>query len=619
VSVSSTLPQRKSDPIRLLMRLAVAATTAGAALLAGVVVFLLAIRLAYAGRAYPGVSAAGISLAGMDRSQIETALAQRLTYPDTGLVVFQDGSRLWPAHPIELGVLVDTPRMAERALFVGRTGSLAQRFGAQVVAWAQGEVIPPIVLFDQRLASSYLQGLAAQIDQPTVEAALRLRGLTVDMIPGQIGRRVDVPATLERLIPVVTLFHDAAVPLTIVETPPEVLDASQQAAVASAILSQPLRLTAEGAEPWTLEPEQLASMMRFSRVGAGPEARLEVALDPEPLAAFLTPLAAEVDRPAENARFIFNDDTRQLDLLRDAVVGRALDVTASIQAINDGLNAGLHEIPLVFQSIQPRVGSDATAEELGITENVVAVSTYFVGSSPARIQNITTASQQFHGLLVAPGETLSMADVLGDISLDTGYAEALIIYGDRTINGVGGGVCQVSTTLFRAAFFGGYQIDERNPHAYRVLYYEQRCSLSPSCAGFDATVFAPLVDFRFTNDSPYWLLLETYIYGNQLLWKIYSTSDGRTVQYSSTGLTNVVEHPESLYRENPDLEPGEIKQVDYAADGADVVVTRTVTRDGTVIHQDRFSTHYLPWRAIYEFGPGTELPPGANVANGDEE
>jgi hypothetical protein len=67
------------------------------------------------------------------------------------------------------------------------------------------------------------------------------------------------------------------------------------------------------------------------------------------------------------------------------------------------------------------------------------------------------------------------------------------------------------------------------------------------------------------------------------------------------------------------LEPGEIKQVDYAADGADVVVTRTVTRDGTVIHQDRFSTHYLPWRAIYEFGPGTELPPGANVANGDEE
>jgi len=619
VSVSSTLPRRKTDPIRQLLRLAVAGTAAAMVLSAGALLFLLAVRLAYAGRAYPGVSAAGVSLAGMSRAQIETVLTQRLTYPDSGLVVFRDGGRIWPTHPIELGVIIDIPGMAERALGVGRSGSLAQRLGTQVEAWAQAEAIPPIVLFDQRVAVSDLQGLAAQVDRPTVEAALVLRGLTVEMIPGQIGRRLDIAATLDDLVPVVTRFHDAALPLTILELPPEVLDASEQAAVASDILSQPLRLTAEGADPLTLEPEQLASMMRFSRPGEAPQARIEVALDVDLLAAFLAPLAPDLERPAENARFIFNDDTRQLDLLREAVIGRTLDLPASIQAINDGLNAGLHEIALVFQSIQPEVGSEATAEDLGITENVVAVSTYFAGSSPSRIQNITIASQRFHGLLVGPGETLSMVEVLGDISLDTGYAEALIIYGDRTINGVGGGVCQVSTTLFRSAFFGGYQIDERYPHAYRVLYYEQRCDLSPSCAGFDATVFAPLVDFRFTNDSPYWLLLETYIYGNQLLWKIYSTSDGRTVQYSSTGLVDVIEHPEALYRENPDLDPGEIKQVDYSADGADVVVTRTVTRNGAVLHQDRFSTHYLPWRAIYEFGPGTELPPGANVADGDDE
>jgi vancomycin resistance protein YoaR len=601
------------------MRLVVAGSAAAIVLFAGALMFLLSVRLAYAGRAYPGVAAAGVNVAGMNRGQIETALTQRLTYPDSGLIVFQDGSRLWEAHPIELGVLVDIPRMAERALAVGRTGSLAQELTAQVRAWAQGETIPPIVLFDQRVAAVYLSDLATEIDRPTVEAALVLRGLTVDMIPGQIGRRVDVNATLEDLVPVVTRFHDAAVPLTILELPPEVFDASAQADVARAMLSQPLSLLAEGADPLSLQPEEMASMMRFGRAGQGPQARIEVTLDADALGAFLSPLAPDLERPAENARFIFNDDTRLLDLLREPVIGRTLDVPASIQAINDGLNAGTHQIPLVFQSIQPEVGSEATGEELGITENVVAISTYFAGSSPSRIQNITTASQRFHGLLVAPGETLSMAEVLGDISLDTGYAEALIIFGDRTINGVGGGVCQVSTTLFRAAFFGGYQIDERYPHAYRVLYYEQRCALSPSCAGFDATVFAPLVDFRFTNDSPYWLLLETYIYGNQLLWKIYSTSDGREVQYSSTGLTDVVEHPEALYRENPDLDQGEIRQVDYAADGADVVVTRTVTRNGSVIHQDRFSTHYLPWRAIYEFGPGTELPPDANVADGDEE
>jgi len=109
------------------------------------------------------------------------------------------------------------------------------------------------------------------------------------------------------------------------------------------------------------------------------------------------------------------------------------------------------------------------------------------------------------------------------------------------------------------------------------------------------------------------VLLETYVYGNQLLWKIYSTSDGRAVDWSTSGPMNVVEAPEPLYRENSDLPSGEIEQVDYEADGMDVTVTRTVTRDGGVIHQDTFRTHYLPWRAIYEFGPGTSLPPDART------
>jgi len=617
VTALGTLPRKRLGSARLLRRLIGAGAAAAVALGAGALLLIGIARLAYAGRAYPGLRAAGADLSGMSRAQIETTLTQLLTYPDSGLVVFQDGDRLWPAHPIELGVFVDIPAMAERALAVGRRGGPAGWLAGQLRAWSQGETIPPIVLFDERVAVAYLQRLASEIDRPTIEASLSLRGLTVEMNPGQIGRRLDISATIEALGPAVTHFHDAAVPLVIVETPPEVLDASQQAAVAQAIVSQPLRLTAEGADPLTLEPEQLAALLRFDRTTDAAGTRLEVALDPDLLAAVLAPLAPDLEHRAENARFIFNDETRQLDLLREAVIGRTLDLPASIHAIDDGLNAGLHEIPLTFQAIEPEVGSGATAAELGISENVAAVSTYFAGSSPSRVQNITTASQQFHGLLVAPGETLSMVDVLGDISLDTGYAEALIIYGDRTINGVGGGVCQVSTTLFRAAFFGGYQIDERYPHAYRVAYYEQgRGSPGP---GLDATVFAPLVDFRFTNDSPYWLLMETYIYGNQLLWKFYSTSGGRTVDWGSSGATDVVEHPESLYRENPDLDQGEIKQVDYAADGANVVVTRTVTRNGVVIHQDTFNTHYLPWRAIYEFGPGTELPPGANVADGDDD
>jgi vancomycin resistance protein YoaR len=186
----------------------------------------------------------------------------------------------------------------------------------------------------------------------------------------------------------------------------------------------------------------------------------------------------------------------------------------------------------------------------------------------------------------------------------------LIIYGGRTIKGVGGGVCQVSTTLFRAVFNSGFPIVERYSHAYRVSYYEKTASgaIDPRLAGLDATVYFPLVDFKFTNDSPYWILMETYIGDGSLTWKLYSTSDGRSVRWDTTGPTNIVPAPSPLHEENAELKKNQIKQVDYAANGADVTVTRTVSKDGTVLFQDQITTHYQPWQAICQYGPDTRDP-----------
>jgi vancomycin resistance protein YoaR len=232
------------------------------------------------------------------------------------------------------------------------------------------------------------------------------------------------------------------------------------------------------------------------------------------------------------------------------------------------------------------------------------------------VQNIQAAAASFHGLLIAPGETFSMASQLTDISLENGYAEAAIIVGGRTVKGVGGGVCQVSTTLFRAAFFGGFPVVERHAHAYRVYYYEKVAGnrIDTSLAGLDATVYVPLVDFKFTNDTPYWLLMETYVTpsNSSITWKFYSTSDGRTVDWTTTGPINRTPPPDPQYIENPDLAEGEINQVDWEAEGADVNVTRTVYRDGAVYFQDYFNTHYQPWRAVYEYGPGTDIPDEEN-------
>lgn len=612
MNISHVLSRPPAKAATIAVRLLATGLAAALAFLGTLVLFLVLTRLAYSGRSFPGVRVGSVDVGGHSEAEIASLLGQTLRYPETGRIVLRDGAQLWTATPAELGAVADVPSMTSEALAVGRQGPFVRRLNDQLTAWFRGRTLSPILVIDERVAARYFARLAAQIDRPQIEASLSIDGLDVHVQPGQVGRQLDVPATQAAISLVLSSLHDASLDLFVRESPPQVLDVTAQADLARAMLSQPLTLTADGAGPWTFDSAALAAMMRFNRVTDDAGTRYVVGLDPVALTQFLTSLAPALERSPENARFIFNDDTFQLDLLRPAVIGRRLDLPASIEAINNGLTSGQHTLPLVFVTEAPAVGDAATGAELGITQNVVAVSTYFAGSSAERLQNIKTAAASFHGLLVAPGETFSMADHLGDISLDNGYAEALIILGSRTIKGVGGGVCQVSTTLFRAVFFGGYPILERHPHAYRVGYYEQGPN-SPG-PGLDATVFLPLVDFKFTNDTPYWLLMETYVYGNQLLWKFYSTSDGRTVEWSKD-TSNEVKAPKTLYRENPDLPEGKIVQVDYSAKGLDVVVYRTVWRDGQALHQDVIKTHYLPWRAIYEYGPGTQLPEDANTGS----
>ena len=409
-------------------------------------------------------------------------------------------------------------------------------------------------------------------------------------------------------------------PLAFIEKPPLVLDASAQAQAAQALLSAPFTLTlthpiSGDPGPWLIDPAALGAMLRVARVQDTPNsARFEVTLDAESLRNFLAPLAEPLTREAQDARFIFDDDTKQLEVIRPSQDARRLDVEATLAQINAAVAAGQHEAALAFSITPPAAPDTKTAADLGITELVSQQSTYFLGSSAERINNVTVAASRFHGLLIAPNATFSFVEHLGDVSLDSGFAEALIIFGGRTIRGVGGGVCQVSTTVFRAAYFGGYPIEERWSHAYRVGYYERGDPGTWSGPGLDATVFAPLVDFKFTNDTPYWLLMEVYVNpsAGRITWKFYSTSDGREVQVSAPRVTNEIPAPEPLYEEDQALAAGEIKQVDYAAVGADVAIYRTITREGQVVNPNELplTTHYQPWRAIYHYGPGTEgMPP----------
>jgi vancomycin resistance protein YoaR len=594
----------------------VAALISGVTLFfAVIIVWTLVYQLFYAGRIFPGVSVAGVDLSGLTPSDAAVKLNQALSYPITGKVLFRDGEKAWVASPAQLGMVFDPSTSALTAYRLGRSGGLFGALSGQIRAGGGGVSVPPVIVFDERVAHQYLSQIASQINQPVTEASLKLEGTNVVAQPGQIGRELKTEATLIYLTAQLQTFSDGEVPLVVQEIQPQVLDVSAQADTARQILSQPLTLAIPNAAqgesgPYVYNPEVIANLITVQRVPNGDQQNVQVILRPQGLRDLLLPVKTQVDRLPSDAKFIFNDATHQLDLMEDSRLGRALDVDASIQAINEAIARGEHTVSLVTNEAQPRVAATATGQELGITELIHEETSYFYGSSAERMQNIEAAARQFHGILVAPGETFSMGAHLGDVSLDNGFAEALIIYGGRTIKGVGGGVCQVSTTLFRAVFNAGFPIVERTPHAYRVSYYEQTAggSVDPRLAGLDATVYFPLVDFKFTNDSPYWILMETYMGSASLTWKFYSTRDGRSVTYETTGPTNVVPAPTPLFEENPELKKNEMKQVDWSANGADVNVTRTVWKNGAVYFQDTVTTHYEPWQAICQYGPDSKNP-----------
>lgn len=590
-----------------------------AALVSGFVLFLALLitwtvgyQLIYAGRIFPGVSVAGVDLSGLTPSDAAVKLSQTLSYPITGQILFRDGEKAWVATPAQLGMVFDPSSSARTAYDLGRNGGLFGALAGQVRAGGSGVEVPPVIIFDQRVAFQYLNQIATQINQPLTEASLVLEGTNVVASAGQVGRELKMEATLIYLGAQLQTFADGEVPLVVQETQPQILDVSAASESARQILSQPLTLVIPNAAqgdpgPYIYTQEIIANMLGVERVDNG----VQVVLNQKGLRDMLLPIKTNVDRQAEDAKFIFNDETRQLDVMGESKVGRALEIEASIRAINEALLRGEHTVSLVVNETQPKVPASATGQELGITELVHTETSYFYGSSAERMQNIEAAAARFHGVLVAPGETFSMGATMGDVSLDNGFAEALIIYGGRTIKGVGGGVCQVSTTLFRAVFNAGYPVAERNPHAYRVGYYEQTASGASDArlAGLDATVYFPLVDFKFTNDTPYWLLMETYFSSSgSLTWKFYSTKDGRTVTWDTTGVTNVVPAPPAIFEENPELRKNEMKQVDWAANGADVTVTRTVMKDGVVYFQDQFTTQYQAWQAICQYGPDSKNP-----------
>lgn len=258
------------------------------------------------------------------------------------------------------------------------------------------------------------------------------------------------------------------------------------------------------------------------------------------------------------------------------------------------------DIPVSIQNPSRPVG-ETTAESLGI-KNLLGkgISTY-KGSIPGRKSNIALTASRLDGILVPPETIFSFNDAVGDVNQETGYKEAYVIKDGKTVLGDGGGVCQDSTTLFRAVLNAGLPVTERRAHSYRVSYYEQN-----SPPGFDATVYSPTTDFKFKNDTPAYILIQAKADNSAsvLTVELWGISDGRTARTTKPIVADQVPPPPDLYQDDPGLPAGTIKQVDWKAWGAKVKFDYIVSRDGEVIYQKTFISNYRPWQAVFLRGTG---------------
>src|SRR5687768_641897 len=324
----------------------VAAFVSGVVLFFGLILaWVLGYQLMYAGRIFPGVSVAGVDLSGMKPSDAAIKLNQSLSYPITGKILFRYGEQAWVATPAQLGMVFDPSSSAVTAYDMGRSGGLFGALAGQIRASGAGATVPPVIIFDQRVAFQYLSQISSQINQPMLEANLKLEGTNVVTQPGQVGRELKIDATLLYLGAQLQSFTDGEVQLVVQEIQPQILDVSGQADVARQILSQPLTLAIPNAGsgdsgPYVYNIEVLANLIGVQPIRNGDQVDVQVVLNPTALRDLLVAIKSNVDRLPANAKFIFNDETRQLDLMADSTMGRTMDVEASIQAINDALLRG---------------------------------------------------------------------------------------------------------------------------------------------------------------------------------------------------------------------------------------------------------------------------------------
>jgi vancomycin resistance protein YoaR len=454
--------------------------------------------------------------------------------------------------------------------------------------------------------ASYISQIADQVHTNGKNAGVRLddNGKFV-VVASTDGQSLDAKKTANDAIDAL-LNGKHQVEVAVTDTPAQVVDADARDAVAKAeeITSQPISLTWDGGNQ-DLTADQMASILAFTpQPDKSP--KIAVGVNTDAVSALLDSLRSKIEVPAKDANLRYLNGA--VTVVSQEQAGTSLDVGASAKAIETALSDGSHSVTLTTTPVQPQITA-AMASTISVPDKLASGQTYYGGSVANRAFNVNLAVERVNGALIPPGATFSFDGTVGAVDTAHGYKLGYGIVGTSngsvsTVPSVGGGICQVATTLFHAAFWAGMPIVQRSWHLYWIPLYGQAPS---GITGLDATVDTDVgLDLKFKNTTDHWLAVVASADGTWVRFELRGTDPGWKVNVDDPVVSNVVKADTGMqYEKSDQLAAGTSVLVEHAEDGFDVVVHRQVVKDGNVIDDLTLKSHYLPSANVTLQGTGT--------------
>jgi vancomycin resistance protein YoaR len=553
-------------------------------------------------RALSGISVQGQPVGGLDRAGLLNNLQDQYAAFEQAPILLTFEGQTWSPTLSQLGVRLDLEQTVADAVTAGRRGGPIQRAEELWTLWNSGLDVGPRLTIDTNVMQAYLSGLALNVEQPPRNAALSIAEGKVLPTAGQPGRQTLIDATIADIVQALQTLEPQTVALQTRDLKPTLDNEGIAQAVddARALLKEPMTLK-QGERSWTWEPADIAAFLAIS----AEDGQMQIGVDQEKLARTVEKLAQVVDSPSAEPRVAFRRNA--LVITEPGQIGLRLKQPEAVELISATLRSAHRTLTLPIEELSPQV-TEQTLPELGIVELVSEGQTSFAGSADYRITNIKAGAARMDGVLIPPGAELSFNTQLGAVDESNGFVQGYAVIGNRTQLEWGGGVCQVSTTVYRAAFWGGLPITERHAHPFYISWYDAfSFPDGGSGPGMDATIFTGVQDLKFVNDTANWLLMESVVdEANQTMTvRLYGTKPNRTVSLSGPEIGNVVPPPsEPVYISDSGVPAGSVRQTDQARKGMDISVYRIITENGEQKDPEVFFTRFKAWPNVFVRGTG---------------